>query len=239
MSINKQIRQLYYVYILIDPRNAKPFYVGKGIHARAYAHITEAKKEPIHWDNPYKCRKILKILKAGCKIKYEFKFCDTEQQALRLEKQLIKKYKRVCDGGILTNISEGGDQGCPILRPVSVYTKDGTFVKTYPSITKCAVDIGLASPNKLWSLLSKGGNKYLKSLKGYMFTYESDPPPKKYKHTQSKVVVIEYVDGNQLLFDTTSLAAKHLSVAPSTLRNWCNKNTKIPDNKNYKCYYKG
>src|SRR5665213_1516185 len=34
----------YYVYLLIDPRNEKPFYVGKGRGDRCFAHVEEARK---------------------------------------------------------------------------------------------------------------------------------------------------------------------------------------------------
>jgi uncharacterized protein len=34
----------FYVYVLIDPRNGKPFYVGKGVGDRCFAHISEAHK---------------------------------------------------------------------------------------------------------------------------------------------------------------------------------------------------
>lgn len=30
---------MYYVYILVDPRNNKPFYVGKGKDDRVYTHV--------------------------------------------------------------------------------------------------------------------------------------------------------------------------------------------------------
>ena len=36
----------YYVYMLIDPRNKKPFYVGKGHENRVFDHINFAVKNP-------------------------------------------------------------------------------------------------------------------------------------------------------------------------------------------------
>lgn len=238
MSISKQIRESYHVYLLIDPRNNKPFYIGKGFHARAYSHVTEAHKDSSKWTNPYKCRKILKILSTGRKLKYQFLFCDKEETAYKLERELIAKYKRTCDGGILTNLTEGGDFGNPTKRPVCVYDKQANYITTYPSISECARVIGLANPNKLWTLLANGSSaKHLKSLKGFMFTYEGDPAPKKYKHSQTQKVIVKYLDGKKLMFDNTTLAAKHLHIAASTLRNWCNGNSKFPSNKNYKCYY--
>ncbi len=41
----------YYVYMLVDPRNSKPFYVGKGKGNRVFQHIEDAKRMPnVHSD---------------------------------------------------------------------------------------------------------------------------------------------------------------------------------------------
>ena len=34
----------YYVYLLVDPRDGKPFYVGKGTGERCFSHVSEAHK---------------------------------------------------------------------------------------------------------------------------------------------------------------------------------------------------
>ena len=36
----------YYVYMLIDPRDGKPFYVGKGKENRVFQHIEDAINNP-------------------------------------------------------------------------------------------------------------------------------------------------------------------------------------------------
>ena len=36
----------FYVYMLIDPRNNKPFYVGKGKGNRVFQHVEDAKNNP-------------------------------------------------------------------------------------------------------------------------------------------------------------------------------------------------
>ena len=55
----------YYVYQLVDPRNNKPFYIGKGNGNRAYQHskLKDGNK------NPYKDRKIKSILKENLEIR--------------------------------------------------------------------------------------------------------------------------------------------------------------------------
>jgi hypothetical protein len=37
-------RLAYYVYLLIDPRTGRPFYVGKGVGDRCFAHLDEARR---------------------------------------------------------------------------------------------------------------------------------------------------------------------------------------------------
>ena len=36
---------MYYVYALIDPRNNKIFYIGKGLNNRMYVHLQLAKRK--------------------------------------------------------------------------------------------------------------------------------------------------------------------------------------------------
>ena len=47
----KTIEELnYYVYVLVDPRNSKIFYVGKGIGNRVFAHVTCSLNETLESD---------------------------------------------------------------------------------------------------------------------------------------------------------------------------------------------
>lgn len=237
MSIGKQIREHYYVYTLIDPRDGKPFYVGKGMQTRAYAHVTEANKDPSVWTNPHKCRKILSILRSGHKVQYKFEFCESEAAAYSLETDTISQYGRSRDGGMLTNISLGGECGHPVKRSICVFDKQSNYVCTYESAASCARDIGLSSPNKLWTMMAKGkSSKYLKSLKGFIFAYEGDPPPV-FLHAQARSVVIKYDNGDSFSFSSASLAAVHVGVAASTMRNWCNGNSPPIRGAGFECSY--
>lgn len=99
---------MWYVYILYDPRNNKPFYVGKGTKRRLRATLnTNAGANPLK-------RKFLKEIKADglepiIEIVGEY---EVEEDSLLQEKQLIEHYGRIIKGnGILVNYADGGEQG--------------------------------------------------------------------------------------------------------------------------------
>jgi len=121
----------YYVYVLLDDRfpgnydnpyysgiTFKPFYVGKGLHEtknKIKRHLFHYVKNPISCDgdvNPNKCRTV-KLLKEN---NYEPNYIivyesEDENLVLNIERELIKFYGKSIDGGILTNITDGGTGG--------------------------------------------------------------------------------------------------------------------------------
>ncbi len=94
-----------YVYMLTDPRNGMPFYVGKGVGRRCHFHAWEAKNS----DKPtYKLNKIRKIQSLGLDIvvnKVEENV--SHEQAKELECFLIAEMRGF--GIDLTNATDGGD----------------------------------------------------------------------------------------------------------------------------------
>lgn len=92
----------FYVYQLIDPRDNKPFYVGKGKGKRMYSHLKEkgfSKKNKM----------IEEIKLAGLEVVcVTVKLFRTENAAYNYEKRLIKKIGREN----LTNLTDGG-RGAP------------------------------------------------------------------------------------------------------------------------------
>ena len=56
----------YYVYCLVDPRNKKIFYVGKGVGNRVFAHVNDALENVDYITD--KIDTIKEILAAGLKI---------------------------------------------------------------------------------------------------------------------------------------------------------------------------
>ena len=113
----------YYVYQLVDPRNSKPFYIGKGQGKRIDAHEREAKSNII---NP-KCNLIREIELEGSKIvKHIVKYFAVEMSAYKYEKRLIKKI------GLsnLTNLTEGGIGIYPFKPSNPELTHDIALVST-------------------------------------------------------------------------------------------------------------
>jgi len=95
-----------YVYMLVDPRNNQPFYVGKGRGNRCRFHLDEAKYYTKR--KSLKLNKIRKLFSLGMEptiIKVEENVTDA--QAIDLEVLLIAEMRDI--GIPLTNMTDGGD----------------------------------------------------------------------------------------------------------------------------------
>lgn len=95
-----------YVYMLIDPRNNLPFYVGKGVGNRCYFHLDEAKYYTKR--KSLKLNKIRKLTSLGlAPIITKVEENVSDEKAIDLECLLISEIR---DLGIkLTNMTDGGD----------------------------------------------------------------------------------------------------------------------------------
>lgn len=97
---------MWYVYILYDPRNDKPFYVGKGRKYRLSATINVKQT-----GNSLKRKFLSEISAVGLEPRIEIVAEYVEElDALNHEKELIDRYGRIIKGdGILTNYADGGE----------------------------------------------------------------------------------------------------------------------------------
>lgn len=114
---------LSYNYALVDPINNKPFYIGVGEIAlpllenekkyeRAYSHYTTKIINKEKKTNPHLANKISILKQYGFTPKVIILNENiTKEQAYKNEITYINKYKTIKEGGILVNISLGG-QGC-------------------------------------------------------------------------------------------------------------------------------
>jgi hypothetical protein len=138
---------MYYIYEYVDPRNNKPFYIGKGSGLRKYGHLKETVDTT---DNRKKFFKIQKIKSEGLNpiINVIVDNIKDEQEAYDIEDRFILKYGREGfeEYGILTNI-------CLNNRPpVNNGEKNGMFNKKHSDEAKKKV----SEANKGKSTWNKG-----------------------------------------------------------------------------------
>jgi S-adenosylmethionine decarboxylase len=94
----------FFVYVLIDPRNDLPFYVGEGTQRRLYS-TTKLSEEMLR-KNPEKYKILEELKKLNIPVKQHIVTWDTiKPLALLIETYLVDYYKTIKNGGSLTNIN--------------------------------------------------------------------------------------------------------------------------------------
>jgi hypothetical protein len=170
---------MYYVYVLIDPRNDQPFYVGKGKNKRVKLHFSpyHLKKDS---PNPLKTNLINKLKALGLKPTWKILFKTfNESEAYKMEMYYIKKWGRRIfeENGILTNVESGGIKGrSGIGRSVSKFDMLGKFVCSFPSLQSAAESLNRNNSTAI-NLCCK---KRKKSAYGFLWAYEGDAPDLEY-----------------------------------------------------------
>ena len=120
----------YYVYALKDPRSspANPFYIGKGTGSRAYDHLAKP-------DRTCKYARIQEILNAGNKpLVHVLVENLSEEDALRLEAELIAAFGTEETGGPLTNA---------VIPSGLVSTKPGNSVVPQGTVEQAQLGLGM------------------------------------------------------------------------------------------------
>lgn len=174
----------FYVYVITDPRDSQPFYVGKGEGHRMAAHETAAKGNHKHATLPHHDR-IREILASGLRPQYEkVMFNVDEPTALAKERALIEFYGRQWNGtGILLNKSTGGTNSGITEKPVWQYDLAGNFIAEHQSAKAASKH---TTGNQSYITQCCKGRR--KSSGGYQWTYKDAPAPTFTKEYYTAVV---------------------------------------------------
>lgn len=199
---------MYYTYVLKNPlKENQPFYVGKGKGDRALRHIRACDwKESC--SNPHKSNTIRQIKQAGLLPNIEIIPADSEEQAFLTEKQLIEKYGRRVDGGLLTNICLGGEGHSAGHRPVDQYNVYREFMHTFSSCLEAARAMGAINSSTIVGACKQ--NSSTKRPYGFVWCYHGDTPNWEWVFDKIKPVYQWSLDG-ELVARYPSLNAMYLS----------------------------
>jgi len=175
-------------------------------------------------NNPIKTSTIKKIKDAGLSIIYEQIECDNSDTAFVLERSLIEKFGRRCNGsGILANITSGGEGGKPGLT-VHQYELSGEFIRTFETIKNAA----LQSSVTVSAIQSAANlNSSLKSAGGYLWSYEKHDQLDSHVHELHQVVTQFSKTGEEIAtYSTIAEASRATGIDPGNISACCSKDLK-------------
>lgn len=129
----------YYVYRLVDPRNAQTFYVGKGVGNRVFDHVNNVRKrvaEP-------KAETIKSIIADGLGvIEIVHRFGLTENVALEVEAALIDAYPGLTNQQSGHGVERSGTDARSLVRGFKRTPAEITDPVLFVSVNRSLVDTG-------------------------------------------------------------------------------------------------
>jgi len=155
-------RNPFYVYALKDPRTkpARPFYIGKGTGTRAWEH-------ELNIDESEKGKTIKSIKDEGKEVIYSIIANDlTEEQALKIEAELISAFGVKSRGGFLTNKVSPNPEKISYKSKINI--PDGCFEKAQIAlelIKASVIELILANPD---GIRNSDVSKYLGLQSDYL-----------------------------------------------------------------------
>lgn len=158
----------YYCYVLKDPENNQPFYVGKGKRDRVFHHQYSC----THGNNEHKRNKINKILDVSGYYLAEIVFTtSSEVVALQREIELISSIGRVN----LVNATDGGELPSFITEktPVKQYNLYGEYIQTFDSYMDAAASFDGSRITE--GMILECCRGAIATARDYYWTYEGNP----------------------------------------------------------------
>lgn len=221
------------IYVLIDPRTLKVRYIGRTrctLKKRLGEHLCIDRNKRITRVKSW--IKSLKSINSKPYIRL-LTTCGGWEESHKLEQELIERHKEKHD--LLNHRDRGAGNPFPLnsdftrlqisktlkegyasgrLKPtrtkeVHVYNVDGTFVKSYSSITNCSKDMGVYK-----SSIERVLNGTHRQMKGFVFKekYSEFISPLKYpRKGRINQLIVHYSD-KQLEFSSARDCARHFNI---------------------------
>ena len=218
----------YYIYVFLDQRisgiwkfdglifNHKPFYIGKGKNQRINSHFYS--KQLIK--NTLKNNIIKKIQTDLGELPIHYRIFEnlTEEEAFDIEKRFINYFGKIKDGGILVNLTNGGDGHSVYHEPkkshwkeIYQYDLNGNFIKKWESISQ--LKNTFKSIGNISTAIRRNGTCY-----GYLWSYKYElklTPKIKYQMPikYENIKQIDIISGDIIkVFDDVLTIEKSLSL---------------------------
>lgn len=116
-----------------------PFYIGEGTLQRAF--VLGGNRRTSYYNEKAKDINLIKVKIIAIDV--------TTEEAIKLETELINKYKKISDGGSLINVDykRGGGLRICLEKPVYQFTIWGEFIAEYRSASEASRVLGLNMAN--------------------------------------------------------------------------------------------